>query len=391
MILKFKGLRFGILFLAAGVAAGISLGLFLTRDVPEVDSLQFTTPRLMTRIYSRDGQVIQRYGAEKRTLVQYGDISPNFFHALLAIEDADFFDHHGLSFRGIFRAFVNNVTHRRASQGGSTLTQQLARQYFLTPEKTLSRKIKEAILAVNIERHYSKDQILELYANKVCFGHAFYGVQASSRFYFAKNAKDLTVPEAALLAGLIQRPSYYSPVTYPEHAKARRNLVLQRMWKTGYLTEAQYKGYSNAPLGLAKGTLEENSLAPYVSERVRMYCEEKYGEQVLDEQGLQVYTTIDPKLQALAADSVKEGLHEYSHRHGYKGPRRGEDAPGVRWRGGVPEGRAVLGHRRLHRIQRHQRVYGPLPHHDRAEELAVGRAIRSGQLLPGGRPDPPVG
>ena len=327
MILRLKGLRLAVLFLAAGVAAGISLGLFLTRDVPEVDSLQFTTPRLMTRIYSRDAQVIQRYGAEKRTLVQYGDISPNFLHALLAIEDADFYHHHGLSFRGILRALVSNVTHRRASQGGSTLTQQLARQYFLTPEKTISRKIKEAILAVNIERHYSKDQILELYANKVCFGHAFYGVESSSRFYFGKRARDLSIPEAALLAGLIQRPSYYSPVNYPDRAMARRNVVLQRMWKTGYITEAQYKEFSKGPISLAKGTLEENSLAPYVSERVRMYCEEKYGEEVLDEQGLQVYTTIDPKLQALAAEAVKEGLHEYSHRHGYKGSRRGEDSP----------------------------------------------------------------
>lgn len=322
-----KTLRTAAWFLAAGVAAGITCGLFISRNIPEVDSLQFTTPMLMTRIYSRDGQLIQKYGAEKRTLVQYQDVSPNFFHALLAIEDAEFYHHHGISARGILRAVVNHVLSRRVKGGGSTLTQQLARQYFLTPEKTITRKIKEAILALNIERHYSKEQILEMYANKVCFGQAYYGVEASSRHYFGKKAKDLTVPEAALLAGLVQLPSYYSPYSHPDRALVRRNLVLMRMWKTGFITEGEYNSFSKEPLHLAKGGGDEEGYAPYVSERVRMYCEEKYGEEALYEKGLQIYTTIDPKLQLLANAAVRDGLHEWSHRHGYKGPRRDSDAP----------------------------------------------------------------
>ncbi len=320
-------MRLALWFLAAGVVAGVSVGLFITRDIPEVDSLQFTTPNIMTRIYARDGQVLQEYGQEKRTLVQYSDISPYFFQALVAVEDANFYHHHGVSPKGLLRALIQDILHGRPGQGGSTLTQQLARQYFLTPEKTVTRKVKEMILAVNIERHYSKQAILEMYANKVCFGHGYYGVEASSRFYFGKPAKDLTIPEAALLAGIIQRPSAYSPINRPEAALARRNLVLQRMWKTGTLSEAQYRAYAAEPIKLNQTPMEEDSLAPYVAERVRMYCEAKYGEEALYQTGLQIYTTIDPKLQALAQAAVRDGLHEYSHRHGYKGPRRGKDAP----------------------------------------------------------------
>lgn len=314
-------------FLAAGLAAGIGGGLYLTRDIPEVDSLQFTTPRIMTRVYGRDGQVIQEYGAEKRTLVHYGEISPNFFNAVIAVEDANFYNHHGVSPKGLLRALLADIRHQRAGQGGSTLTQQLARQYFLTPEKTITRKLKEIILAINIERRFSKQQILEMYANKVCFGHGYYGVEASSRFYFGKSAKDLTIPEAALLAGVVQRPSYYSPISQKAHALARRNVVLMRMWKTGYLTEAQYRAYCAQPLGLNLSPTSEGGLAPYASERARIYCEEKYGDEALYETGLQIYTTIDPRLQAIAQDAVRDGLHGYAHRHGYKGPKRGPDAP----------------------------------------------------------------
>jgi penicillin-binding protein 1A len=322
-----RRIRFAAWFLAAGLAAGVAGGLYLTRDIPEVDSLQFTTPRIMTRVYDRDGQVIQEYGAEKRTLVRYGEISPNFFNAVIAVEDANFYKHHGVSPKGLLRAFVADIRHQRAGQGGSTLTQQLARQYFLTPEKTIERKLKEMILAINIERRFSKQQILEMYANKVCFGHGYYGVEASSRFYFGKSAKDLTVPEAALLAGVVQRPSYYSPINQKAHALARRNVVLMRMWKTGFLTEAQYRAYSAQPLGLNLSPTSEGGLAPYATERARIYCEEKYGDEALYETGLQIYTTIDARLQAIAQNAVREGLHGYAHRHGYKGPRRGADAP----------------------------------------------------------------
>ncbi len=327
LIPKGKKLRVALLFLVAGVAVGVSGGLFITRDIPEVDSLQFNTPHIMTRIYARDGQVLQEYGQEKRTVVRYSDISPYFFQALIAVEDSNFMHHHGISPKGLFRAAFQDLVHRRAGQGGSTLTQQLARQYFLTPEKTITRKVKEMILAVNIERKYSKQQILEMYANKVCFGHGYYGVEASSQFYFGKPAKYLSVPEAALLAGIIQRPSAYSPINRPQAALDRRNLVLLRMVKTGTLTQAQCNAYSSEPIRLTPAPAEENGIAPYVSERVRMYCESKYGEEALYQTGLQIYTTIDPKLQTLAQVAMRDGLHEYSHRRSYRGPKRGADAP----------------------------------------------------------------
>ncbi|MEW6757575.1 MAG: PBP1A family penicillin-binding protein [Acidobacteriota bacterium] len=323
----FRKLRLALLLLASGLAVGITAGVWLTRDIPEVDSLQFSTPHQMTRVYSRDGKVLQEYGAEKRVLVGFSDISPNFFKALLAVEDTDFYKHHGFSVRGILRAVLKDVTHRRASQGGSTLTQQLARKYFLTDEKTITRKVRELILAINIESRYSKQQILEMYANKVCFGGAYYGVEASARHFFNKRSRDLTVPEAALLAGLIQRPSYYSPRSHPERATARRNLVLARMRDTGAITPSQYETFSKEPLNLSETVIETQGLADYVAEQVRQHLEDKYGEDAILQRGFQVFTTIDPRLQKLAEESVREGLHAYSRRRGYKGPSRGASAP----------------------------------------------------------------
>lgn len=319
--------RRALAWLAAGVVVGVAAGIFLTRSIPEVDGLQFTKPLLTSRIFSKDGEVLQEYGAEKRILVRHGDISPEFFRALVAVEDAGFYRHHGISPRGILRAFVRDVMHLRLGQGGSTITQQLARRYFLTDEKTITRKLREMILAVNIERNYSKVQILEMYANKVYFGHGRYGVESASRFFFGKAARDLTLPQAALLAGIIQRPMYYSPRNHPEKAIQRRNLVLWRMWKTSQLPEAEYRKLSAEPLGLSKPPLEEEGVAAYLAERVRMYCEHKYGEEALYGKGLQIHTTVDSRLQGLAEAALRDGLHEYNRRHGYLGPRRGEGAP----------------------------------------------------------------
>lgn len=314
-------------FLLVGCAAGVSLGLFLTRSIPEVDSLQFSQPLQTTRIFSKDGEVLQEYGAEKRILIRYADISPNFFRALIAVEDTGFYKHHGISLRGILRALMKDIFHLRLGQGGSTLTQQLARRYFLTDEKTVTRKLREMILAVNIEKNYSKDQILEMYANKVYFGHGRYGVESASRYYFGKPARDLSVLEAALLAGIVQRPMYFSPRNHPDSALKRRNLVLWRLWKTGTLDEGQYKAFCAEPIRLGKPPLEEEGVAAYLAERIRIYCEQKYGEEALYGKGLQIHTTVDSRLQGLAVMALRDGLHEYNHRRGYVGPRRGEGSP----------------------------------------------------------------
>ena len=320
-------LKKAVWFFIGGATVGCSLGLYLVRNVPEVDSLQFSQPLLTTRIFSKDGEILQEYGAEKRVLVRYAEISPLFFSALVAVEDASFYRHHGVSPRGLARALVADLLHARMGQGGSTITQQLARQYFLTPEKTIARKLREMILAVNIERNYSKEQILEMYANKVYFGHGRYGVESASRYFFGKVAKELTLPEAALLAGIIQRPMYYSPRNHPAEAMKRRNWVLERMRRTKKLGREDFETASKEPVHLSKPPIEEEGIAAYLAERIRMYCEQKYGEESLYEKGLQIFTTVDSNLQSLAQAAIRNGLHEYNRRRGYRGPRRGPDAP----------------------------------------------------------------
>jgi len=312
--------------LIAGIVVGGAFAFFITRGIPEVDSLAFSQPMETTKVYAKDGSLMQEYGAEKRILVPYTEISPLFFDALIAVEDANFYKHHGVSVRGVARAVLRDVLERKAGQGGSTLTMQLARQYFLTPEKTITRKLKEMILALNIERHYSKQQILEMYANKVCFGHGYYGIESASRFYFGKKAIQLNVEEAALLAGLIQRPTYYSPKKYPERAKERRNWVLLRMCRTGKMSQQECDRLAAKKIDLAESPVEKGTGA-YPAERVRIYLESKYGEEEIYEKGLKVYTTIDPQLQAVAVRAVRSGLSEYQRRRPYRGPKRGAGAP----------------------------------------------------------------
>jgi len=321
-LLKSKFVKLSLILFLAGVAIGIVLGIWLTRNIPAVDSLQFSTPHLMTRVYSRNGKIINEYGVEKRTLVHFSEISPNFIHALLAVEDAGFYRHHGVSIRGVVRALYQDLLHGSARQGGSTLTQQLARQYFLTPRKTIKRKIREAILAVNIESHYSKEQILEMYVNKVCFGSAYYGVEASARHFFGKPASELTVPEAALLAGLVQRPGYFAPKRHPARALRRRNHVLKRMMEVGYINQKQYEDCLKSPLGLHEDSKTYGGVGAYVTERVRMYVAKKYGENALYRQGLRITTTLDVSLQQAAEKAVRDGLDAYSRRRGYRGPAK---------------------------------------------------------------------
>lgn len=328
MVRKEKGsviLSIAIVILVAGVILGVIFGFYLTRGIPEVDSLAYNLPMETTKVYAKDGTLLQEYGAEKRILVPFTEISPSFFDALIAVEDANFYKHHGISIKGILRALIRDITQRKAGQGGSTITMQLARQYFLTPEKTITRKIKEILLSLKIERRYTKQQILEMYANKVCFGHGYYGIEAAARFYFGKKAIALSPEEAAFLAGVIQRPTYYSPKKYPERAKERRDFVLSRMVKTGKLSEEEYKRFSSKPIKLASSAVEKGTGA-YPAERVRIYLETKYSEEDIYEKGLKVFTTIDPKLQAVAVKAVQEGLRDYQRRRPYKGPKRGDEA-----------------------------------------------------------------
>jgi penicillin-binding protein 1A len=265
---------------------------------------------------------------EQRIEVPLERMSPSLIKAVVSVEDQRFYDHKGVDFVRVASAAVRNLHERRRAEGGSTITQQLARQTFLTRDKTYRRKLKEVILAAHIEREYSKKEILELYLNKVYLGDGLYGAEAASRGYFGKHASELTVDEAALLAGLIQSPSSYAPTVNLERAIARRNVVLQTMASTGAIGRAQYERAKQAKVGLANGLEMRESFGLYFKENVRKELVERFGAARVAEGGLRVFTTLDPELQRAAENTLEEGLAAIERRRGYAHPRREADSTG---------------------------------------------------------------
>ena len=306
--------------LTAGLGAGAGYALSRAIRIPKVSTLATYRPDIVTEIRGADGSTIARFAIERRVLVTRKDIPEVMVKALLAAEDARFYDHSGIDLIRIGGAALKDIATRRMSQGASTLTQQLARAVFLTPEKTIARKVNEAFLTVEIERQYSKDQILTMYLNQIPWGHGNYGVEAASRWYFGHPAKELTLPEAALLAGIIQRPAYYSPVRNAAAAKSRRDFVLRRMREEGYVSEEQRAAAAAAPVEVSKGT-RESTVGPYFCEEVRQYLEKQYGESELYREGLRVDSTLDPRFQRWAEDALRWGLRRQDRRSGFRKPR----------------------------------------------------------------------
>jgi penicillin-binding protein 1A len=303
---------------ALGAAAG-SLATDFVR-VPRVSELSSYRPDIITEIRASDGTVIARYSVERRILVPGEDIPPIVKKALVATEDKNFYKHGGMDLARTMSAAIVNIRNQRYSQGASTLTQQLARRVFLSPSKTLSRKINEAFVAFEIERRYSKDQILVLYANIIPWGHGNYGVEAASRYYFGKSVKRLTLAEAALLAGIVQRPADQSPFRNPELARRRRATALRRMVEAGYITDAERRAAESEPLP-AHPALKETNSAPYFCEEIRQYLEKTYGEKDLYRRGLRVDSTLDLQLQTWSEEALGSGLRALARRHGYESPR----------------------------------------------------------------------
>lgn len=293
----------------AGVLAGTALAI--NGHLPAVDAL-YTAPSEATRIYASDGQLIASLYQENRASVPLTRIPQTLRRAVIDTEDAAFYRHHGISLRGVVRASFRNVRERGLAEGGSTITQQLARNLFLTNEKALSRKIAEMLLAVQIERRLTKDEILERYLNQVYFGQGAYGVEAAAEVYFGKPAKDLTLPESALLAGLIRAPSYYSPYDHLDRAKIRRAEVFQRMLDLGDLTPKQMRAAQAAPIRLIeKGNMGFVGIrAPYFVSYILPPLLQRYGEEVLYKGGLRIYTTLDLTMQAQAEAAVRQGIDE---------------------------------------------------------------------------------
>jgi len=291
--------------LAAGMLGWIA---YLSRDLPSLTQLEHYEPELSTKVLSADGKVIKEFFIKKRTLVPLERIPMKMQQAVIATEDRRFYDHWGLNLRAIARALVVDLITLSKRQGASTITQQLARQLYWNLEKKWSRKIQEQLTAIQMERTYTKREILEMYLNHMYFGHGAYGVQAAARRYFGKDVEDLTLDECALLTAVLRRPAYYSPITHPDRAKARRDLVLRVMRTVGYITEEEYQAARRRPIQVLKTSRDEDiGIAPYFTEWIRQQLEDRYGPRVYTD-GLTVYTTLDTRVQACAEAAVRSHL-----------------------------------------------------------------------------------
>jgi penicillin-binding protein 1A len=310
---------FGLLILIA-MLVGATGGLLLvyTTDLPQVDALEAYRPSSITELYDDHEKVIGSFALQRRVVVGYDDFPPLLRDALVSIEDKDFYRHSGINFWRIVGAAYRDIESGGKVQGASTLTMQLARNLFLSPDRHWQRKVQEAMLAIQIERRFTKPQIFTLYANQIALGHGVFGFEAASEFYFSKPAKQLTLPEATLLAGLPKGPSYYSPINHPDRAQKRRNLVINAMLEDGKITAAQANDARSAPLTLRLAH-DPNSLAPYFVEEIRRYLEGKFGTDQVHEGGLKVYTSLDVEMQKAANQAVLDGLAAYERRHGWKG------------------------------------------------------------------------
>lgn len=301
----------------AGTAAGLAL-LAAFGDFPSVESVQAYRPSVTSKIYDRYNNVVGELYQEKRTLVPVEAIPRHVMNAFVAAEDANFFQHKGVDFTAIARAALKDVLSVRFAQGGSTITQQTVKSLFLTPEKSIRRKLKEVLLAYRIERKLTKEEILYLYLNQIYLGDGAYGVEAAARSYFGKGVGDLSLAEGAMLATLPKAPNRYSPRNNPELAKSRQRYVLRRMVEAGFLAQEEADGAFQARITLAPPSTFR-SKAAYFLEHVRVYLAEKYGTEMLYRSGLRIYTTVDGRLQQAATDALVEGIRRTEERNRYEG------------------------------------------------------------------------
>jgi penicillin-binding protein 1A len=293
---------------------------YVSQDLPRITSLMDYRPSIISRVYAEDQRVIAEFFKERRVVIPLNEVPPLLVKAFVAAEDSRFFQHQGVDPVGILRAALKNLEAGTIKQGGSTITQQVTRSFLLTPERSYIRKIKEIILSYRIEKAFSKDEILFLYLNQIYLGHGAYGVQAAAENYFGKPVKELSLAECAVLAGLPQAPTRYSPFRHPEQARARQVYVLNRMVEEGYISRAQ----ANEALALKLDIKPRRNIyveeVPYYTEHVRRYVEAKYGADALYTQGLQIHTAVNIDFQKMAEQEVNKGLQELDKRQGYRGP-----------------------------------------------------------------------
>jgi penicillin-binding protein 1A len=326
LVLRFFGFLFaaGTILFVVGVAAAAGLLWHFSKDLPDYSQLQDYEPPVMTRVHAGDGSLVAEYARERRLYIPIQAVPKLVINSFLAAEDKNFYEHGGLDFTGIARAgivYLQNYGSSRRPQGASTITQQVAKNFLLSNELSMARKVKEALLALKIERTYSKEKILELYLNEIYLGLGAYGIAAASLVYYDKAVNELTVPEAAYLASLPKAPNNYHPFRQRERAIERRNWVIDRMAESGFVKSADAEKAKRSPLGVTtKATSAHIFAAEYFAEEVRRELYERYGEKKLYEGGLSVRTSLDPKLQLLARKTFIDGLVRYDEAQGWRGP-----------------------------------------------------------------------
>src|SRR3982074_1061310 len=306
-----------LLLCSIALGAGCGLLFVYASDLPEIRAREAYLTIVVTEIYADDGQLVGSFALQRRILMTYEQCPRILFNAVTAIEDQHFEEHWGIDFPRMASAAFRNLVKRRITAGASTITMQLAGNLFLDrSDRSFRRKMQEILLALQIERRYTKPQIFTMYSNQIYLAHGNYGFAAAAQFYFGKPVTDLKLQEAALLAGMVNGPKF-SPINNPSSALARRNLVLRRMYDEGKINAAEEVAAIKTPLGLHI-QYPRNDLAPYFFEEIRKYLESTYGTEAVHERGLRVYTTLNIAMQRAANQSVRDGLHSYDRRHGWR-------------------------------------------------------------------------
>jgi penicillin-binding protein 1A len=312
----------GFIVAILGALAGVGVYFYISTDLPHINSLTEYHPPIITTVYSDDGRKIAEFFEERRIIKPLDEMPPALINAFIAAEDSRFYKHKGIDFYSIIRAFFKNLEAGTIVQGGSTITQQVTKSFLLSPERSYTRKLKEAILAYRIDKAFNKKEILFLYLNQIYLGHGAYGVEAAAENYFGKSVKEMNLAECAILAGLPQAPSKYSPFKHPERAKQRQIYVLNRMVDEGFISNIQATEAINTAVEIKPRRNWYIEEIPYYTEQVRRYVEEKYGRNVLYTQGLKIYTAVNIEMQKIARGEIKKGLYELDKRQGFRGPQK---------------------------------------------------------------------
>jgi len=318
---------FGVIFwlLLSGISVTLvtftGLYLYLSPKLPSVETLRQVKLQTPLRVYSSDGKLIGEFGEQRRTPLTYEQMPPLYIKALLSAEDAEFFEHHGVSFRGLVRAGSQLLKSGQIQSGGSTLTMQLARDFFLSRKQVFSRKFNEILLSIEIERKFTKEEILELFNNKMFFGNRAYGLQAAAQIYYGKDIHELNVAQYAMIVGVLKAPSAYNPLANPKRAMIRRNWILGRMYSLRYIDQTTYENAINEPNTASYHGTTLDLQAPYVAEMARQEAVDRFGDAAYSD-GYKVYTSVDSRLQATAQSAILKGLMNYDQRHGFRGPEQ---------------------------------------------------------------------